>query len=113
MERQMADEKKVAPVNSEFLGLLSIPSESKVPDPINGLSTPAEYDLYFRILRNNPGLLEWSRSCLDTYDSQLQELDSTTLTAEEKYQIAIGIVLVQRITLERWVKTGEAIRKEM
>lgn len=92
---------------------ISLPAGSKVPDPSTGLSTSEEYDLYFCILRDNPGLLEWSRMCLSVYDAQLKDLDQTSLTADEKVEILKGILLVQRVTLEKWVKTGESLRKEV
>lgn len=97
--------------DSDLLQSLSIPAGSKVPDPGTGLSTPEEYDFYFRILRDSPGLLEWSRACLTIYDAQLQDLERTSLTLEEKLKIVQGILLVQRVTLEKWVKVGELIRR--
>jgi hypothetical protein len=98
--------------DDDLLAMISLPAGSQVPDPSTGLSTSEEYDLYFRILRDNPGLLEWSRVCLSVYDAQLKDLDQTSLTPDEKLQILHGILLVQRVTLEKWVKTGESLRRE-
>lgn len=106
----MSDKDEDPSLNAEVILPLSIPADSKIPDPLTGVSSPDEYDLYFRILRNNPGLLEWSRTCLDIYDLQLKDLDQTSLTVEEKVQILEGILLIQRFTLEKWVKTGETIK---
>lgn len=97
--------------DNSLIAPLSIPDESRVPDPTTGRSTPEEYDLYFRILRDNPGLLEWSRACISIFDTQLHDLDQTSLTVEEKLEILQGILLVQRVTLEKWVKTGEYLQK--
>ena len=43
---------------------LAIPPDSLVPDPDTGSSNEVEYDLYFRLVREDPGLLAWTRSCL-------------------------------------------------
>lgn len=94
--------------DAEIIGQVSIPAESRVPDAATGAATPTEYDLYFRILRGNPGLLEWSRSCLETHAGQIRDLDHTSLTAEEKCEILQGMLLVQRVTLKKWVTATEA-----
>ena len=87
---------------------LSIPEGSKVPDPKTGVSGPEEYDLYFRILRDNRGLLAWSESCLRIGGALLDDLRDADLSAEDKLRILEGLVSVQRVTLERWVALGNA-----
>ncbi len=86
---------------------LSIPADSLVPDPDTGASTSAEYDLYFRIVRDNPGLLPWTRTCLRVNGELLEDLQHTGLPVEDKYQILHGLLAVQRVTLERWVAAGD------
>lgn len=87
---------------------ISIPSDSKVPDPASGASTPQEYDAYFRILRDAPDdLLSWSKTCLAVQERLLAELEETSLAAEDKYEMLKGFLLVQRITLQRWVTAKE------
>jgi hypothetical protein len=91
---------------------LALPPDSKVPDPATGGSTAAEYDLYFRIVRDDPGLLEWSRTCA-RIDRELQgDLERTSLPAEEKYRILQGLVTVYGVTLERWVTAADAALAE-
>lgn len=87
---------------------LSIPEGSKVPHPKTGVSGPEEYDLYFRIVRDNGGLVAWSQSCLRIGGALLDDLRHAELSAEDKCRILEGLVSVQRVTLERWVALGEA-----
>jgi hypothetical protein len=103
----MSGQKNDGSPSDALIAPLTIPAESKVPDPDTGLSTPDEYDLYFRILRDHPGLLQWSRACLSVHDAQLEDLDRTSLTAEEKCHVLRGMLLIQRTTLEKWVKALE------
>jgi hypothetical protein len=91
---------------------LALPPDAKVPDPHTGSSTEAEYDLYFRIVRENPGLLEWSRTCVRIDRELLEDLERTSLSADEKYRILQGLVTVYGVTLRRWVAAGEAAAGE-
>lgn len=91
----------------ELVEELSIPEGSKVPDPARGRSTPEEYDAFFRLVRGQPSLLKWSRSCVKVLAEQLDDLEAASLTAEQKCRILEGMLLVQRVTLERWVELGE------
>ena len=86
---------------------LGLPPESKVPDPKTGSSTDAEYDLYFRIVRDDPSLLGWSRTCTRVEGEVLEDLERTSLSPEEKYRVIQGLLSVYRVTLERWVAAGE------
>jgi hypothetical protein len=95
-----------------LIATLSIPEGSKVPDPADGKATTAEYDRYFRIVRDNPDLLKWSRTCIDLLGIQLADLSTSTLDWQEKSRILEGMLLIQRITLEKWIKLGEAGKKE-
>lgn len=104
----MSDEGDRTPLDYGLIAPISIPSDSKVPDPASGASTSEEYDAYFRILRDAPDdLLSWSKTCLAVQDRLLAELERTSLTAEDKCEILKGFLLVQRITLQRWVKAKE------
>jgi hypothetical protein len=87
---------------------LALPPDAKVPDPQTGSSTEAEYDRYFRIVRENPGLLEWSRTCVRIDRELMADLERTSLSAEEKYKVLQGLNTVYGVTLERWVAAGEA-----
>lgn len=103
----MSKEHDTGPLE-RLIATLSIPEDSKVPDPADGKSTYAEYDRYFRIVRDNPDLVRWSRTCLDLLGLQLSDLSASALGWQEKSQILEGMLLIQRVTLEKWVKLGEA-----
>jgi hypothetical protein len=90
---------------------VTIPPESKIPDAV--VSTSDDYDLYFRIVRDSPNLITWSRTCLQVLRSVLADLDETALKQEEKYHIVRGFLLAQSMTLEKWVKAGEAAQSEI
>lgn len=89
---------------------LAIPPDSLVPDPATGSSNEVEYDLYFRLVREDPGLLTWTRSCLRIDGELLADLGRTGLSAEDRCDILQGLLTVQRVTLERWVTVGEAVQ---
>jgi hypothetical protein len=91
---------------------IGLPEDSKVPDPTSGVSTSEEYDIYFRIVRENPDLLAWTRTCLDIQKAQIEELDHTSFSQEEKYELLRGLTVVYGITLERWARIGEALKRD-
>lgn len=88
---------------------VALPAGSRIPEPGTGCSTPAEYDRYFRIVRDDPGLLPWTRACLRINGELLEDLQRTGLTAEDKCQILHGLVTVQQLTLQRWVAVGDTV----
>jgi hypothetical protein len=59
---------KKSSLSEQSISAISLPPDSKIPNPADGLSSSAEYDLYFCILRDKPGLLKWSCSCLAVCD---------------------------------------------
>ena len=77
--------------------------------PATGSSNEAEYDLYFRVVREDPGLLAWTRSCLRIDGELMEDLHRTGLSAEDRCDILQGLLTVHRVTLERWVTVGEAV----
>lgn len=87
---------------------LAIPDHSKIPDK---LSTSTEYDLYFRLIRSSPDLIQWSETCLGLYENQAKDLDGTNLDDQEKYQIVKGWLVVFQITLEKWLKMSQISAK--
>ncbi|MFS1512055.1 hypothetical protein VQL36_06405 [Chengkuizengella sp. SCS-71B] len=91
---------------------LSIPKNSKVPDLFSGRSSEEEYDLYFRLKRNNPDLIDWSKNCILLYEDQLHDLDGTSLEAIEKYEILKGWLNVFQVTLEKWVDISQSEQRE-
>lgn len=108
----MSKEDQKAEALENLVAKLSIPEGSRVPDPADGKSTKAEYDRYFRIARDNPDLVRWTRTCLDLLGVQLADLSASNLDWQDKSQILEGMLLIQRVTLENWVKVSEVSRKE-
>lgn len=82
---------------------ISIPNDGKIPDAEAGRSNRDEYDRYFRIVREDPELTRWSRSCLDVQQRILDDLDATELSAEDRCDILAGCVVILISTLERWL----------
>ena len=85
--------------------------DSKIPELNVTLATQEDYDRYFNIRRQNSGLVEWTQSCLDIHDIQLDDLDKTCLTDCEKMLVLQGMLLVQRGTLQKWVTACEALHQ--
>jgi hypothetical protein len=95
------------PPDFGLIAPLAIPPDSKVPDPETGASTPDEYDVYFRIVRDDPSLLAWSRTCLRIDEELRSDLDRSSLSATDRAQILEALLAVHRVTLERWVAAAE------
>jgi hypothetical protein len=87
---------------------LSIPKDGKIPDAIAGTSSREEYDRYFRLLRADPELAGWSRSCLDVQRQVLGDLGATGLSAQDRCDIMAACLVVMHCTLERWLGSGTA-----
>ncbi|MDP9120405.1 MAG: hypothetical protein M3O15_03410 [Acidobacteriota bacterium] len=109
----MSKDEKDAPSLASLIATLALPDGSKVPDPADGRSTLGEYDRYFRIVRDSPSLLRWTRTCLDLLGMQLRDLSTSNLDWQEKCQILEGMLLIHRITLEKWAKLGAVEEKEV
>lgn len=107
----MKDDQETEAVE-RLITTLSLPEGSRVPDPADGKATSTEFDRYFRIVRDNPDLLKWSRTCLDLLGIQLADLSTSTLDWEQKSRILEGMLVIQRVTLEKWVQLAEARKKE-
>jgi hypothetical protein len=96
----------------QWVAAISIPADSKIPDPRDGRSTAAEYDLYFRIVHEHQGLRQWTQTCVTTLDAQLADLSLAALSAEQKCQVLEGMLLVFQATLARWLECGEAAERQ-
>ncbi|MBY8870778.1 hypothetical protein K7640_02835 [Micromonospora sp. PLK6-60] len=92
---------------------ITLPVDGRMPDPATGGSSKAEYDDYFRLIRERPDLAAWSRSCLDVQRQVLADLDLTELSAEDRCDILAGCLVVLHATLDRWVATGGQRRREV
>lgn len=92
--------------NVPDLGLVdavSLPAEGRVPDPVTGAATGAEYDRYFRIIRADGDLEAWTRSCVAATGALLDDMPNGGLHDGERADLLHGIVLVLRSTLNRWL----------
>jgi hypothetical protein len=92
-----------APPDYGLITPISIPEDGKIPDAAVGTSSRDEYDRYFRLVREQPELVTWSRSCLDVQRRLLDDLWSTGLSAEERCDILAGCLVVLLSTLEKWL----------
>lgn len=90
---------------------LAIPPESRVPEGLTPGSSPEEYDRYFRILRDHPGLLGWTRDCLRVDAELLADLERSNLPIEDRYRVLTGLLAIHRVTLQRWLAAGEAAQR--
>lgn len=70
--KNIHDEGATIPPDYSLIAPLGLPTNSKVPDPASDTSTPEEYDLYFRIVRDHPDLLAWTRTCLGHWEHRLK-----------------------------------------
>lgn len=87
---------------------LAVPPDSRVPEGLADGSSPEEYDRYFRILRDRPGLPEWTRHCLRVEAELVADLDRSSLPREERGRVLEGLLAIYRVTLEHWVAAAEA-----
>jgi hypothetical protein len=85
------------------LAILSIPEGSVVPERGAVRSTRDEYDSYFRLARDNPDLVRWSRSSLSVLQRQLSGIGGSELSADDRVRIVEGVTTVLQIVLEKWV----------
>jgi hypothetical protein len=99
-------------VGEQWVAAISIPADSLIPDPRDGRSTAAEYDLYFRIVHDQQGLRQWTQTCVTTLDAQLADLRLAALSPEQRCQILEGMLLVYQATLARWLECGEAAERQ-
>ena len=98
-------------VTHDTLLAISIPEDSLIPDE-QGRSSAIEYERYFRISRENLGLLTWTRTCLETLHLQMQDLTTAEMSFEDKFNVLQGMVQIYQTTLDRWVHTLEATRED-
>jgi len=89
---------------------VSLPATSAIPGGDAETCTEEDYDRYFGLARDAPGLLEWSRTCLSLQERVLGDLDDSLLSAEDKCQLLAGLVTVGQLTLQRWVAVAVAAR---
>jgi hypothetical protein len=82
---------------------LPIPHGSKIPAADTARSTRADYDAYFNLVRTNPGLVQWSRSCMSVLGQQRLGMDASQLSLYDRLRILDGANVVLQILLEKWL----------
>lgn len=82
---------------------IGLPTDGRIPDAATGMSSHAEYDSYFRIVRERPDLARWSQSCLEVQRQLLADLAETELSTEDRNHILAGCLVVVHATLEKWL----------
>lgn len=92
---------------------ISLPHDSRVPDPVTGTSTFEEYDRYFRIKRQDGDLADWSKTCLDLTEQLLDSLRDSSLEPSDQRDLLRGSVSVLSTTLTRWVDASNAAATEI
>jgi len=95
------------PLDFGLVSPLAVPPDSEVPDGLSEESSPEEYDRYFRIRRDRPGLLDWTRHCLRIETELVSDLDQSGLSAEDQGRVLEGLLAIYRVTLERWLAAAE------
>lgn len=88
-----------------FVHSISIPADSRVPDPATGQATVAEYDNYFRLNREQSSLRSWSFTCLAVQEKILADLTTLDLTADEQRDLVLGFLTLNAVVLRRWIDT--------
>ena len=90
------------PPDHGLITSISLPPDALVPDAETGAATHEEYDRYFRIAREQTGLLPWTQTCLELNQRLLDDLQSSRLDPEDQRDILRGCLLVLQVTLSRW-----------
>ncbi|SFB40998.1 hypothetical protein SAMN05216266_110127 [Amycolatopsis marina] len=89
-----------------------VPADSQLPSPHGDAERGAEYDRYFAIVRGRPDLVSWSRSCLDTQERVLAELEDCGLSDEQRCALLHGLLTVLQETLESWLSAADGERHQ-
>jgi hypothetical protein len=86
---------------------LAVPPDSRVPEGLPDGSSTEEYDRYFRILRDRPGLPDWTRHCLRVEAELVTDLDRSSLPPEDRERVLEGLLGIYRVTLEHWLAASD------
>lgn len=94
------------PPDHGLIAPISLPPNAQVPDAETGAATREEYDRYFRISREQGGLLSWTQTCLELNERLLADLQSSQLDPKDQRDILRGYLLVLQVTLSRWADSA-------
>ena len=106
---ETAEAAAAPPPDYGLISPITLPADARMPDAATGGSSQSEYDNYFRLVRERPGLVAWTQSCLDVQRRVLADLDATELSAEERFDIVAGCLVVLQGTLEQWLAIDDVI----
>jgi hypothetical protein len=101
-----------APLDYGLVSPLGLPVDARLPERMLAGSDSREYDLYFRITRDNPGLESWTRDCLRVQAEIVADLERSSLPADVRCDVLRGLLSIQGATLERWVTAVAAAAGE-
>jgi hypothetical protein len=93
----------ITPPDYGLIRPISLPDDGKMPDATAGSSTSAEYDRYFRLVRESPELTTWSQSCVEVQRRVLEDLNATKLSDQERCDMLTGFLVIMHSTLESWL----------
>jgi predicted RNA-binding protein with PUA-like domain len=89
---------------------LALPRDSTIPSAASPQSTESDYDEYFGIERADPQLAEWSHVSVSVTMELLKDLEDSRLSANDKLDIAKGLLIMDAITIERWASAADGGR---
>ena len=96
------------PPDYGLIAPIALPADGLIPDPASGQCGQEEYDAYFRLVRGQPDLTEWSRSCLTIQQRMLDDLEHSALPAQERAAIMKGCLVIVHNTLKCWVDVADS-----
>ncbi|PEZ46360.1 hypothetical protein CN345_01655 [Bacillus thuringiensis] len=82
---------------------IDIDLQSRIPSTLHNLSDINEYDHYFCLHRHAIDLSQWSKNCVILYKNQTRDLENTSLTDADKYEMMKGWSQIFRLTIENWM----------
>ncbi|WP_156623985.1 hypothetical protein [Mycobacterium sp. 852002-40037_SCH5390672] len=99
----MADDSVSELLDYGLVAPISIPKEDGVPEEVDGVTRPLEYEEYFRLQRASIDLVEWTRTCIKVNYELIKDLDESSISESDKRDMLVGIIRVQNTTLLRWL----------
>ena len=82
---------------------IPIPPDSRIPRLNDDAASCADHDRYFDLRRDRVGLIQWTQGCLSLERELLADLEASGLTDADQNNILVGILILYRTTLERWM----------
>jgi hypothetical protein len=84
-----------------------------MPCPPAEVASPRDYDIYFGLDRSRISLSQWTEGCLSLERELFGDLEKAgLLTDDDRNHILVGMLILYRTTLERWVRPTEHKTRE-